>query len=156
VSVTPLATEINYLYCARGHEAFDLPDKEISLEDVSRYRMVRHGYSESESKAIRRWNLSAESTSHQTEGIMLLVLTGSFVGFLPDHFAKRWEEDGRIRRILPDKLKNATEIIAITHKASQANPVVRQFLSFFSAGQEEPDTFAARPINEEAPRSFGG
>jgi LysR family transcriptional regulator, transcriptional activator for bauABCD operon len=156
VSVTPLATEANYLYCARGHEAFDLRDEEISLEDVSRYRMVRHGYSESESKAIRRWNLSAESTSHQTEGIMLLVLTGSFVGFLPDHFAERWEEEGRIRRILPDQLKNATEIIAITHKASQANPVVRQFLSFLSSRQEEPDRVSARPFNEDVSRSFGG
>lgn len=156
VSVTPLATETSYLYCARGHEAFELSDEEIRLEDVSRYRMVRHGYSESESKVIRRWNLSAESTSHQTEGIMLLVLTGSFVGFLPDHFAKRWEEEGRIRRIMPDLLQNATEIIAITHKAAQANPVVRQFLSFFSARQDEVGTSAARPFDAEERRSLGG
>ena len=156
VTVTPLATETSYLYCGRGHEAFELSDEEIRLEDVSRYRMVRHGYSESESKVIRRWNLSAESTSHQTEGIMLLVLTGSFVGFLPDHFAKRWEEQRRIRRIMPDRLQNATDIIAITHKAAQTNPVVRQFLSFFSAWQNEVGTNAARPFDAEEQRSLRG
>jgi LysR family transcriptional regulator, transcriptional activator for bauABCD operon len=155
VSVTSLATETSYLYCARGHEAFDVSDEEIRLEDISRYQMVRHGYSESESKIIKRWNLSAQSTSHQTEGIMLLVLTGSYVGFLPDHFARRWEEEGRIRRLLPDKLQKATEVIAITHQAAQANPVVRQFLSFLSAHQGEPEAFAARPFNEEAQNSFG-
>jgi DNA-binding transcriptional LysR family regulator len=156
VSVTPLATETSYLYCARGHEAFELSDQEICQADVSRYRMVRHGYSESESKVIRQWSLSAQSTSHQTEGILLLVLTGSFVGFLPDHFAARWEDEGRIRRILPDRLQNVTEIIAITHKAAQANPVVRQFLSFLSAPQDEPEAFSTWQFNEGAERSFSG
>lgn len=132
VSVTPLATEVSYLYCARGHEAFETPDDDIRLDDISRFPMVHHGYSVCESDAIRRWNLSVTSTAHQTEGVMLLILTGSYVGFIPDHFAKRWEEQGRIRRIMPDTLKNSTEIIAITHKTAQANPVVRQFLSFLS------------------------
>jgi len=63
---------------------------------------------------------------------MLLILTGAYVGFVPDHFANRWEEQGRIRRIRPETLRNSTKIIGITHKAAQANPVVRQFLSFLS------------------------
>ena len=136
VLIKPLGTEVSYLYCGRGHEAFDRPDADIGLGDVSRFRMVRHGYSEAESQTISRWNLSVASTAHQTDGVMFLILTGSYVGFVPNHFAKRWEQAGRIRPIMPDTLKKATEIVAITHKAAQANPVVRQFLSFLSARQQ--------------------
>lgn len=133
VLVMPLAKEVSYLYCGRGHEAFDRADADISLQDISRFRMVRHGYSEAEGQSISRWNLSVASTAHQTDGVIFLILTGSYVGFVPDHFAERWEQAGRIRRIMPDKLKKATEIVAITHKATETNPVVRQFLSFLSA-----------------------
>ncbi len=94
--------------------------------------MVRHGYSDAESEAIRRWKLTVMATSHQTEGVMLLVLTGRYIGFLPDHFARAWEEKSKIRAILPQKIQKTTEIIAITHKAGKANPMVRQFLSLMA------------------------
>ncbi len=129
IVVTPLATESSYLYCGRGHEAFGRPDSEIDLTDVSRYRMVRHGYSEAESQAIARWNLTVASTSNQTEGVLLQVLSGSCIGFLPDHFAKKWEDEGRVQRILPDTLVNLTEIAAIVHENAQQDPMVHEFLS---------------------------
>ncbi len=131
----PLGTEVSYIYCGRDHDAFDLPDEKISLEDISRFPFVLHGYSEAEAQAVERWNLSVSSISHQTEGILLLVLSGMYVGFIPDHFARRWEEKGEIRRLLPDTIQNSTGIVAITHKNAQASPIVQQFLSFLPSEQ---------------------
>ena len=91
----PLATEASYLYCGQGHEAFDRPDSQIDLADVSRYRMVRHGYSVAEGEAIARWNLTVASTSNQTEGVLLQVLSGSCIGFPARPFCK---EMGRRRQ----------------------------------------------------------
>ena len=136
IAATPMTMEVSYLYCGRGHEAFDRPDTEISEHDLSRYPMVRHGYSEAESQVIDRWNLSARATSHQTEGVVLPVLSGPFLGFIPDHFAKFREQEGRIRRMMPEKTTKLTKIVATAHRGAKANPIVRQFLPYLSESQE--------------------
>ncbi|MEM7120423.1 MAG: LysR family transcriptional regulator [Pseudomonadota bacterium] len=134
----PLATEVSYLYCGPGHEAFDCPESEIDLASVSRFRMVRHAYSEAEGQAISRWNLSVASSANQTEGILLLVLGGSYVGFVPGHFARTWEDKGLLRRLLPATLTTVSTITAIVHKNARQDPMVSQFLSLLPVNQAVP------------------
>jgi DNA-binding transcriptional LysR family regulator len=125
----PLLAEIGYLYCGRDHELFGLADEDITEEMLSRCSLVQHGYSVAEKRLVEQLNLKSRATSHQTEGILFLILAGHHIGFLPSHFARQWERTGEIRAIRPDKIRKETRTAIKAQRASLGNPMVRSFIS---------------------------
>jgi DNA-binding transcriptional LysR family regulator len=125
----PLLAEVSYLYCGCDHELFGLPDATITDEILSRCSMVQHGYSAAEKRLVTQLGLTPRATSHQTEGIMFLILAGHHIGFLPSHFARQWEASGAIRSIRPDQIKKETWTAVKAQRASLGNPMVKSFLS---------------------------
>jgi DNA-binding transcriptional LysR family regulator len=125
----PLLTEIGYLYCSREHELFGLEDSAISDERLSRCALVQHGYSAAENRLIAQLRLNPKAMSHQTEGILFLILAGRHIGFLPAHYAKSWVADGAIRAIRLADVKKETHIAAKAQGESMDNPMIESFLS---------------------------
>lgn len=135
--ITPLAVERSLLYCGAAHEAFGLADAELSDERLAQYKLVQHGYSLAESHAFEELGLRSAATSHQTEGVLFLVLAGTHLGFLPTHYAGAWEGRGMIRPIRPEEIAKETKIAVKAHRASLANPMVRSFLAMVKARKQE-------------------
>lgn len=131
--ILPLALETGYLYCGAGHEAFALPDSELKNERLAKYALVQHGYSSAENRMIAELGLKRAATSHQTEGVLFMVLAGTHIGFLPDHYAAAWETRGLIRRIRPQEIAKKTRTAFKANRASLANPMIRSFLSIAKA-----------------------
>jgi DNA-binding transcriptional LysR family regulator len=125
----PLNTETSYLYCGQDHELFGLSDAAITDDLLSRCSLVQHGYSAAERQLVTELNLKPRATSHQTEGILFLVLAGQHLGFLPSHFAREWETNGTIRAIRPGTIVKETQSVIKAQRASLGNPMVRSFLS---------------------------
>jgi DNA-binding transcriptional LysR family regulator len=125
----PLVTEIGYLYCGREHELFRLEDSAIGDEQLSRCAMVQHGYSAAENRLIAQLRLNPKAMSHQTEGILFLILAGRHIGFLPAHYAKSWVADGAIRAIRLADVKKETHIAVKAQGESMDNPMIESFLS---------------------------
>jgi DNA-binding transcriptional LysR family regulator len=50
------------------------------------------------------------------ESNALLILSGSYVGYLPEHFADHWVQEGRMRVLVPDRIASATRFYLATHK----------------------------------------
>jgi LysR family transcriptional regulator, transcriptional activator for bauABCD operon len=130
---TPISLETSYLYCGAGHEAFALPDADLGDAGLSKFALVQHGYSAAESRMITRLGLRSAATSHQTEGILFLILAGTHIGFLPAHYARGWEARGLIRPIRPAEIMKTTRIAVKANRSSLANPMVRSFLSIVKA-----------------------
>ena len=36
------------------------------------------------------------------EGIAYFILAGTHIGYLPVHYARRWEDEGRLQQLRPD------------------------------------------------------
>jgi DNA-binding transcriptional LysR family regulator len=125
----PLLTEIGYLYCGREHELFRLEDSAIADERLSRCALVQHGYSAAENRLIAQLHLNPKAMSHQTEGILFLILAGRHIGFLPAHYAKSWVADGAIRAIRLADVKKETHIAVKAQGESMDNPMIESFLS---------------------------
>jgi DNA-binding transcriptional LysR family regulator len=125
----PLLAEVGYLYCGRDHALFGLDDADITDERLSRCSLVQHGYSAAEKRLVGQLGLKPHATSHQTEGILFLILAGQHIGFLPSHFARPWEANGAIRAIRPDQIEKKTWTAIKAQRASLGNPMVRSFLS---------------------------
>lgn len=129
LAAVTLFEEENYLYGSANHPLHRRNDATLEIEELARHGMVRHGYSEAESEAIARWNLSPKATAHHTEGVLYLILSDRFIGFLPDHYARFWVTSGRIRAILPEVIVKRSCIVAVAHKSSANNPIVNEFFA---------------------------
>lgn len=124
-----LFRETGFLYCGNQHPAFEADLPHLPLDALRSLPMVQHAYSVAESRLIKEFGLSPAASTQQTEGVLLLVLTGRYIGFLPDHYARFWERQGRLRAIRPDAVRKVTDIIAFTRRGSPPHPIVRRFLS---------------------------
>ena len=57
-----------------------------------------------------------------------LILSGSYLGFLPEHYAAPWVAEGRLRRLLPERLSYVAPFSMIVRRPVAEQQVVRQFI----------------------------
>ena len=50
-----------------------------------------------------------------------MILSGAYVGFLPEHYAARGVEEGKLRKLLPHERCYKLGIAAITHQFGRLN-----------------------------------
>jgi LysR family transcriptional regulator, transcriptional activator for bauABCD operon len=122
-----LFTEQNYLYCGRDHPFYGLADKAIDAEMLDKARRISRGYLERFDEKFFSSPVH-RATVHHIESAALLILTGQFVGFLPDHYARAWEADGRMRAIKKEKIVIHSPISILTRRDAAANLRVAAFI----------------------------
>jgi DNA-binding transcriptional LysR family regulator len=66
-----------------------------------------------------RERLPRKATGFDQESIATLILSGRFLGFLPDHYAKSFEADGMMRAVKPSRFRyECVFVSAIRHSPS--------------------------------------
>lgn len=68
------------------------------------------------------------------EAIAFLILTGEFIGFLPDHYAASWVEKGQLAPVLPEQMSFLETIAAVTRSGRRQNLVVDRFMEELLSG----------------------
>lgn len=121
-----LFNEQMYLYCARGHELFDRG--RLTAAQIRRCRYVGIGYHSPNLEVSRALGLARHATAHDQEAVAHLVLSGRYLGFLPDHYANTFVADGRMRPLLPGTFQYACEFSAIVRHAPPPSRVVQTLL----------------------------
>lgn len=116
----PLFIERNYLYCARAHPLFTRDDATITQFDLDAADRISRGYLERFDEAFFSKPASG-ATVAQIEAAALLILTGLFIGFLPDHYARPWILDGQLRAIKPDHIVYSAHFNIITRRKAEAD-----------------------------------
>ncbi|EPF80530.1 transcriptional regulator [Acinetobacter gyllenbergii] len=133
--VTPLSgldyfdlyREKSLLYCGKNHPLFQhLGD--IRTADLKNWQAVLPNYATPAEAAKLHQLLDCSATASDREGIAFLILTGKFLGFLPDHYARKWVEDGFMQPILQDVMHYSTPICLITHKGKNYNMILKTFM----------------------------
>ncbi|RBP83214.1 LysR family transcriptional regulator [Marinomonas rhizomae] len=123
-----LYEEESKLYCSNTHPLFDMDDQKISKAKLKNYDAVLPAYAQTPEIKAQHQPLQASATATDREGVAFLILTGRYIGFLPDHVAAHWERDGRMRSILPNECRYITQFSAITRKGARTNLVLETFL----------------------------
>lgn len=93
----PLHTELHSLYCGRGHPLFDVNKSDLISADILALPFVKRGYWCTE-KSRQNVFRNVAATVLQIEPQLLLIRSGNYVGYLPDHYAARWCDAGELRR----------------------------------------------------------
>ncbi|MCH7314543.1 LysR family transcriptional regulator [Acinetobacter sp. ANC 3882] len=134
--VTPLSglnyfdlyREKSFLYCGKNHPLFQHLG-EINTADLKNWQAVLPNYAITAEATQLHQLLDCSATATDREGIAFLILTGKFLGFLPDHYAKKWAEDGLMQPILQDVMHYSTPICLITHKGKNYNMILKTFMN---------------------------
>lgn len=123
----PLYEEKSSLYCSHAHPFFDTAQS-VDNSRLSTADAVAPGYRMTAETIGLHQRLNCNATATDREGIAFLILTGKFVGFLPDHYANGWLEKNMMRAINPDEMFFTTTIAAATRKGHRANAILDLFL----------------------------
>ena len=113
VTYHPLYQEQQWLYCGDRHPSFG--KKDISETEASNLRIARRTYW-SRADVERYGAKNSVATVESIEAQLFLILSGGYVGYLPDHYAKDRLERGQLRMILPSKYGFRTQISLATRR----------------------------------------
>lgn len=124
LSYHPLYKESSSLYCSEHHPLFARADPAIQLGEIGLLDLVEDPYTDGlpmhGSAAVFRRAAKADSL----EGVAMLVSSGDYVGFLPDHYAAMLGASTRYRSIRPD-LFRYEQSIDLVWRSGPMNPLVQ-------------------------------
>jgi DNA-binding transcriptional LysR family regulator len=123
-----LFEEQMYLYCAEGHPLFDRPPADVSPSSVRACKYVGIGYHSPNMETARRLGQERHATAFDQEAVAHLVLSGRYVGYLPEHYAESFVEKGVIRPLLPETFQYVCEFSAIVRRSPPPSRVVQTLL----------------------------
>lgn len=117
-----LYAEAQSFYCGREHPLFTRPDAEIEVGIVRDYNLIgRYYWNSRDLKVFAIANPKAIVSDMEAEA--RLILSGRFLGYLPDHFAERYVQDGQLRSVRPDLFRyKANFQVAYNRGTSRAGP----------------------------------
>lgn len=94
-------SETQNLYCGQHHPLFACPPEDVTPALLSAQAFAGRSYMLNARICGVDFRWSAV-TAHM-EGTLLLLLSGAYIGFLPDHYAADAVRQGRLRALAPER-----------------------------------------------------
>jgi len=112
-----VAIECQQLYCGENHALFTTPDSAITPAMLKEYAFTGRTYMDT--TTICGVDFDWKAVTAHMESTALLIESGHYIGFLPDHFAERWTRRQQMRALRPDIMMfDDTFKIAYRHRES--------------------------------------
>jgi len=128
LTYTFLFEEQMYLYCGHDHPLYDKDNKDISEQDILASKYAGLGYHSPNMEIGRRLGMKRDVTVYDQEAIVHLLLSGYYVGYLPDHYAKSFVDNHLIRPIGRETFHYQCEFLAIHRNSPKPSRLVQTFL----------------------------
>jgi DNA-binding transcriptional LysR family regulator len=119
--------ETMLLYCGQGHPLFDAPHTGLTWARLRAHAFAGLGYHSPNMEASHRARLPRKATGFDQESIATLILSGEFLGFLPDHYAGAFEQGGLMRAIAPKRFHYACRFVSLVRKSPVPTRTARLF-----------------------------
>lgn len=125
---SPLYEERSLLFCSREHPLFARDDASIAVAEIHACDAVAPSYRIPAEAQERHQELTGSANASDREGMAFLILTGSYIGYLPDHYAASWVTQGRMRALRPERFHYDIPLTVVTRKGRRPNLVLERFL----------------------------
>ncbi|MBF6058547.1 LysR family transcriptional regulator [Thiomicrorhabdus heinhorstiae] len=121
IGYTPLYRETDYLYCARDSELGEqiqrgLEDNKL-LQLLNGQKFVSRNFlKESDLLKLNLETYGHVSYTENLEAMVFLILSGQYIGFMPEHYGKSLKQSDDLIPILPEQLFH-TSVVEAAHLA---------------------------------------
>ncbi|MBJ2158391.1 LysR family transcriptional regulator [Variovorax sp. IB41] len=122
-----LFDETMLLYCGKGHPLFDSPHAKLTWSKLGEHHFAGLGYHSPNMELSHRARLSRKATGFDQEAIATLILSGRFLGFLPDHYAQVFEARGLMKAVLPARFNYACRFVSLLRRSPKPSRAVLAF-----------------------------
>ncbi len=119
--------ETMLLYCGAGHPLFDALPAGLDWDAVRRYPFAGLGYHSPNMELSHEARLTRSATGFDQESIATLVLSGRFLGFLPDHYAEGFERQGRMRAVRPEAFRYDCRFVSLVRRSPEPSRAAQAF-----------------------------
>jgi DNA-binding transcriptional LysR family regulator len=124
----PLFGEAMLLYCGAGHPLFGKDSALLHWKDLRAYQFAGLGYHSPNMEISQRERMSRRATGFDQESIATLILSGRFLGFLPDHYAEGFVRQGHMQVIKPALFRYDCEFFAIQRRSPPPSRATRSMM----------------------------
>ena len=128
-----LYEERSLLYCAVGHPLFYVDDQQLSETRLNAQDAIAPTFRLPPEIQAQYQVLNCTASASDREGMAFLLLTGRYIGYLPDHYAQQWVQQGRLRVLKPSTRFYDLSMAAVTRKGRRPQLVLESFLEALAA-----------------------
>ncbi|WP_189687466.1 LysR family transcriptional regulator [Pseudorhodoferax aquiterrae] len=116
---TELFGETMLLYCGRTHALFGAAHAGLSWARLRQYPFAGLGYHSPNMELSHQERLVRRASGYDQEAIATLVLSGCFLGFLPDHYAAGFVAQGLMQTVAPERFSYACQFVSLLRRSPQ-------------------------------------
>jgi DNA-binding transcriptional LysR family regulator len=124
----PLYGENMFLYCGKGHPFFASSEPELRLADVQAMNYAGIRVNSPNLHVGQKLGFRRAAKVQNEQALAILIMSGSYLGFLPDHLAADFVRHGLMKRVLPGEIAYRTQFAAATRKRPAVNRITKLFL----------------------------
>jgi LysR family transcriptional regulator, transcriptional activator for bauABCD operon len=127
LNYVPLHQERQSLYCGQYHKLFNKIETITNAADLGGLPFVARRYLHSAD--LMRVGLSDPQAVVDTmEAQLILIQSGEYFGYLPEHYAKAWVDTGELRVIRPGDFSYDSHFYAVFMKQRIPNQLIKRFI----------------------------
>lgn len=115
------------LYCGARHPLFEADNTGLEWDGLRDYHFAGLGYHSPNMEISQRVRLPRKATGFDQESIATLILSGRFLGFLPDHYASSFVAAGNMRAVNPERFRYDCDFVAILRGSPRPSRAARAF-----------------------------
>ena len=120
--------ETMYLYCGPGHALFTADGAALDWAGLrKRGDFAGLGYHSPNMELAHAERLPRRATGFEQEAIATLILSGEFLGFLPDHYADAFVQRGQMRAVHPQLLNYRCDFVSVLRRSPQPSRAAQLF-----------------------------
>jgi DNA-binding transcriptional LysR family regulator len=101
-------------------------ERRIPEQVVTQQRMVGRGYW-SQAELARHGFKHSAATVESMEAQLILILSGAYIGYLPEHYAQAWVDKGDLRVLSPSTFGYQAPFSLIIRRGRSREPLIQTF-----------------------------
>ena len=119
LSYAELFGETMFLYCGSRHALFQSPHVGLTWAKLRDFAFAGLGFHSPNMEVSHRARLVNKATGFDQEAIAMLVLSGQYLGFLPNHYARVFEDDGLMLAIAPKRFRYSCRFVSVLRRSPE-------------------------------------
>lgn len=125
---TALFTESLGLYCAMTHPLAQMDKDDITFDVLTQQRMIEVSSAVSSPAWDRiKGHMTFCAGAENVDARALLILSGNYIGFLPEAYARPLVAEGLLRHIAPDSLRLMTSFHFLVRPSPDTGMMIETF-----------------------------
>ncbi|WP_237212570.1 LysR family transcriptional regulator [Ruegeria lacuscaerulensis] len=125
----PIYGENMFLYCGQEHPLFGLSNTEMNSTDLRKFNYAGLSVNSPNLIVGQQLGFRRAAKVQNEQALAILILSGRYLGFLPDHLAQEFVDGGLMKKVKPEETQYRTRFAAVTRKQPAPTRVAKLFLS---------------------------